>query len=117
MKKIFVSAVLLLFCSTLIFAGDIDGKWRGKVDSDMGTFEFTITYKVDGELLSGVMTSEMGDAPFTDGKINGNEFEYQIGIMDFVIKHKGKVLNENEIQITSDSEFGNSEFKMTKVEE
>ena len=112
-----ISAILLLFCSTLVLAANIDGKWKGKVESDMGTFEFTMTYKVDSQVLSGVMSGEMGDVPFSDGKINGDEFEYQINFGDFSIKHKGKVLNDNEIQITSESEFGNSEFKLTKVEE
>ena len=39
--------------------------------------------KVDGEKLSGTISSEMGEVVFTDGKIEGETFEYKLDIKVF----------------------------------
>lgn len=116
MKKIFVSAFLMLFCSTILFATKIDGKWAASIDTDNGTFEFTLTYKVDGEKLSGILSSDMGELEFTDGKIAGDTFEYKFEIEGYSITHKGKVLNDKEIKISSSGDYGENEFTIKKIE-
>jgi hypothetical protein len=115
MKKIVVSVMMLLFCTTMLFASKIDGKWAASVDTDNGTFEFTLTYKVDGEKLSGVLASEMGELEFTDGKVNGEMFEYKFEIEGYSITHKGKLLNDNEIQIKSSGDYGENEMIIKRV--
>lgn len=115
MKKIFASAFLLLFCTTILFASKIDGSWAASVDTDNGTFEFTLTYKVDGEKISGTLSSEMGDLDFTDGKVTGDSFEYKFEIEGYSIMHKGKVLNDKEIKINSSGDYGDSEYVIKKI--
>jgi hypothetical protein len=115
MKRTFVLTVILLFCSTILFASKIDGKWAATVDTDNGTFDFTLTYKVDGEKLSGTLSSEMGEITFTDGKINGDTFEYKFDIEGYSITHKGTVLNEKEIKIKSSGDYGESEYVIKKI--
>ncbi|NQU54898.1 MAG: hypothetical protein HQ522_20445 [Bacteroidetes bacterium] len=115
MKKILGSTFMLLFCTTMLFASKIDGKWAASVDTDNGTFEFTLTYKVDGEKLSGTMVSEMGELEFADGKVNGDTFEYKFEIEGYSITHKGKVLNDNEIQIKSSGDYGENEYVIKKI--
>jgi hypothetical protein len=118
MNKIYVSSIMLLLCSTLVMASKIDGKWKATIESDaMGTMEFTLEYKVDGESLSGTLISDFGDLPITGGKVNGNEFEYKIDVMDSIIEHKGKLINDNEITIKSIGGQGESEFTITRIPE
>lgn len=115
MKKIFTSAILLLFCSSILLASKIDGSWAASVDSDNGTFEFTLIYKVEGNKLSGTLSSEMGDLDFTDGKVEGDTFEYNFEIQGYSIKHKGKVLNDKEIKISSSGDYGENEYIIKKI--
>ena len=114
MKKAFISTIMLLLCSTLVFASKVDGKWGTTIDTDNGPFSFTVVYKVDGEKLSGSFSSDMGDLDFTGGKISGDEFEYSFDIDGYIIKHKGKLV-EGEIKIKSSGDYGESEFTMKKV--
>ena len=116
MKKIFAITLTLLLCSSLAFASKIEGKWAASIDTDNGTFEFTLDYKVDGEKLSGTISSDMGSLDFTDGKIEGETFEYKLDIDGYVIKHKGKILNEKEIEISSSGDYGERDFVIKKVE-
>jgi len=117
MKKIFVSTLMLLVCTTIVFASKIDGKWAASVDTDSGVFDFTLTYKVDGEKLSGIIASDMGELEFTDGKISGDTFEYKFYIEGYSITHKGTVLNEKEIKIKSSGDYGENEFTIKKMKE
>lgn len=116
MKKTFFVTILLMICSTMVFASKIDGKWAASIDTDNGTFEFTLTYKVDGEKLSGVLASDMGELEFSDGKVAGDIFEYTFDIEGYSITHKGKVLNDKEIKISSSGDYGENEFTIKKVE-
>lgn len=116
MKKIFVSAFLMLLCSTLLFASKIDGTWSATIETDNGPFSFTITYKVDGEKLSGVLSSDMGEVTFDDGKITGETFKYKFYIDSYTLYHEGTVINEKEIKIKSTGDYGESEFTIKKVE-
>jgi len=115
MKKIVVSIFMVLFCTTMLFASKIDGKWAASVDTDNGTFDFTLTYKVDGDKLSGTISTEMGDLEFTDGKVNGDTFEYKFDIEGYSITHKGKILNDNEIKILSSGDYGENEYVIKKI--
>lgn len=117
MKKILVSTFLMLFCSTFLFASGIEGKWSASIETDNGDFSFTITYNVDGENLSGIISSDMGDVTFKDGKIEGDTFKYEFYLDSYTISHEGKVLNDKEIKIKSSGDYGDSEFTIKKIEE
>ncbi len=117
MKKNLLLTGLLILFSTMLFAADIDGKWNAKVETDMGEFTFVMEYKADGEKLSGTMiSSDMGNLQFTDGKISGNEIEYTIDMQGMLLKYKGTI-DGDKINMKSTSDFGDNEFVMTRVKE
>jgi hypothetical protein len=116
MKKTLFTFVFMLFCSIVILAADLDGKWKGSINTDMGEISFTMVYKVDGEKVTGSMISEMGDMQITDGKITGNEIEYSFDVQGMKIKHTGKI-DGDKINMKSISEFGNNDFVLTRVKE
>jgi hypothetical protein len=117
MKKIFISFAMMILCSTMVFASKVDGKWKASIETDNGTFEFTVVYKVDGEKITGEFFSEYGNLAFGPGKMIGEkEFEYTFDIDYVKNTHKGKLVNDNEILIKSNNANGDErEIKLTKV--
>jgi len=115
MKKYFISAVMVLFCSTVLFASKVEGKWDASIETDNGPFEFSVIYKVDGDKISGEFTSDYGNLEFGEGKISENEFEYSFDIEGVKNTHKGKLISDNEILIKYSNENGNEgEFTFKK---
>ncbi len=113
MKKFLVSAVLVLLCSTALFASKVEGKWFTTIETDNGPFSFSSEFVVAGDKITGTLASDMGSVEITDGKITGDEFEYSFLIEYNTIKHKGKVIDGKLIIKTSGS-YGDSEFTMTR---
>jgi hypothetical protein len=94
-----ISVLLLLVLSIAINAQNIDGKWKGKMTTPNGDFELTFNFKVNVATLTGEVSSEMGSMPIENGKVNGNEFTFDINVNDQAISHTGK-LEGNVIKIT-----------------
>lgn len=117
MKKIFILTILTLLCSGVLFATDINGKWKGSLETENGAMELTFVYKVVGEKISGTISTEMGEIIIPEGKITGETFEYVLDVQGSSIKHSGKIINEKEIKIKSSGDYGDSEFTIKKIEE
>lgn len=113
MKKFIVSAVLVLLCSTALFASKVEGKWYATIETDNGPFSFTAEYVVVADKISGTLSSDMGAVEITDGKITADEFEYSFKIDYNTIKHKGKLV-DGKLVIKSSGDYGDSEFTMTR---
>jgi len=89
MKKwLFVFAALILG-AFVCKAGGIEGKWKTSMEGPDGKMEITFTFKADGNVLTGTVGSPMGDLPISNGKINGNEFSFDIDMGGNPMPHKG----------------------------
>ena len=77
----------------------IDGRWVGTASSPQGDFELTFTLKVDGNTLTGKNSSAMGETDLTNGKVNGNEFSFDVDMNGMVISHKCKYLPNDTIEV------------------
>lgn len=118
MKNIFISTVLLIFCSTMVFAADkVAGTWDASIETDNGPFEFQIIYKVEGAVISGQFITDMGDLEFGHGKIDGKEFEYEFEFDYTTYTHKGKLVNKDEILIKQTKDGETTEFTVKRVKE
>lgn len=115
MKTSLLTIFLVLF-SAVLFASDFDGKWKTTIQTDMGEMSFTMDYKVDGETVSGTLSSDMGDLPFSGGKVSGNQIEYTLDIQGMKITHKG-TLDGDKINVKSSGDYGESEFVLTRLDE
>jgi len=117
MKKRILFVFSLVLMGLFVSASNIDGKWKGTVPSmDGGEIELTYIFKVDGDKLTGTISSEMGEIPISEGKVNGDEFEYTLDIQGMVMKTKGKV-NGDEITLTTSSDWGDMESVIKRVKE
>ena len=115
MKKIIIPTLLMLL-STAIFAQNVEGTWTTTMETDNGEYTFFGEYKVEGEVITGRLYSVDGQVEISNGKKNGNEFEYTFELNYYTIKHVGKLV-DGELKMKSITDEGDSEFTMTAVKE
>jgi hypothetical protein len=114
MKKRIISFLLLLFCSSVLFASGIEGKWTATIETDNGPFTFYAEYVVKGEVITGTLYNDQGSIEISNGKINGDEFEYTFELDYNKFKHTGKLV-AGKLKIKSSGDYGESEFTLTRV--
>ena len=97
-------------------AADVAGTWKASVETPNGTFESTFTFKVDGDKLTGTVVGQMGEAPITDGKVNGDKVSFAVtrefNGNTFKITYEGTV-NGNEMKLTVHFPGREEGFEMT----
>ena len=107
----FLLTLALLLGSYTIFAQSLDGSWKGTRETPNGTIEITYTFKVDGDKLTGNLSSSFGEVPIENGKVDGKKFSFSISIQDFTINNSGELISDDEIKIKNER----GEYKMTRV--
>jgi hypothetical protein len=106
MKMIKYVLALVLFASMPVMAADIDGNWKGGIDSPNGSVEMKFTFKMEKDKLTGSMTGPDGTpVPIADGKLAGSQVTFSVSI-DFggnplVIAYKGELVKDKlNLQMT-----------------
>lgn len=91
MKKLLGALAL----AASMFAADATGKWIGKMETPNGSRDVTMTFKAEGEKLTGTVSGRSGDTPIENGKIAGDDISFTVtrkfNDMEFKIDYKGKV--------------------------
>lgn len=110
MRKLLTITSLLALGSLAVWAASVDGKWVAQVPGRDGQArEVTFNFKTDGDTLSGSVTGPRGEAPISDGKINGGEISFsqtlEFGGNEIVLLYKGTVSGD-EIKFTRSREGG-----------
>jgi hypothetical protein len=99
------SLFLLAVVATLTFAAPrayaqagISGDWDVTLQTPMGDNTFQVSMKQDGDKLSGVLKSPMGELPFTGGTLTGSDLKFAFEIdaqgNKIVITMTGKVAGD-----------------------
>jgi hypothetical protein len=112
MKRLSFTCVILflLLAATSILAADATGKWVAQVPGRNGQMrEVTFNLKADGSSLTGSVTTMRGDAPISDGKIDGDNISFT-QVLEFngnsvKLIYKGKVSGDS-IKFTREREGG-----------
>jgi hypothetical protein len=84
-KKIFITATLIAcFAVCLAAATGLAGKWKGSLkDPDGNDHQFHLNFiTVNGEKLVGTAQAEGAPLDINDGKINGNNFSFNVKDQD-----------------------------------
>ena len=98
----------LLLAAVAAFAADINGKWVAQVPGRGGeTREATFTFKADGNQLTGSVTTPRGEAPISEGKIDGADISF-VQVMEF---------NGNEVKLLYKGKVSGDEIKFTRQRE
>jgi hypothetical protein len=123
MKKRFLSAVLLgvsvLILATISAAAqaaktDVTGAWTFTVESGAGTSNPAVTFKQDGEKLTGHYSSQLlGETELT-GTVKGQAIEFTVSadVQGFKInlKYTGTLEGKDSMKGTLASEAGDGTF-------
>jgi len=112
MKYLLTALILFGFMVTNA-QNAIDGKWKGSRDTPNGTMEFTYTFKVQGDTLTGTVKSQFGELPLEKGKVDGKKFSYSISFNGNEMNSTGELVSDDEI-ITKNER---GETKLSRVKE
>ena len=97
--KTYITFLLLLVLTVAGNAQKLDGNWKGKMITPNGDMELLFTFKVDADSLSGNVTSDMGSIPLENGKVNGNEFSFDVNVNGEIYNNKG-VLDGDTVKLS-----------------
>jgi hypothetical protein len=114
MRRAILVLTALMVAAALV-AADVAGKWKAEFTMPDGQTRTSIfTFKVDGDKLTGTVSSPRGEAPIQEGKVSGDEISFvvvrEFGGNEVRIYYKGKVSGD-ELKLTV--EFGERSFEMT----
>jgi hypothetical protein len=120
MKKVLLTAFIAFLCVFVSHAAKIDGKWKTSMENQDGNMEITFVFKVDGEKLTGTVSTPMGEMAISNGKISGNDFSFDVDMGGMALTHKGKIDGEVlKMKVDMPQDFGAGspgEMTLTKVE-
>lgn len=93
----------LLILPASLWATDISGKWKAEAPGGQGNVELTLTFKVDGNKLTGTLDNpEAGPADIKEGRIEGENVSFHldrnVNGMEMKIIWKGKIAGDDEIK-------------------
>ena len=120
MKKVLLTMFITIITVLAGQAEGIGGKWKTSMESPQGSMELTFVFKVDGAKLTGTVSSPMGDIEISNGKVNGNEFSFDIDVMGNTMPHKGKLDGEViklKVDMPDGGMGGPGEMTLKKVKE
>ena len=85
------------------FGADISGSWTASFETQVGTQNYTYTFKVEGNKLTGTAKSNLGEGTIDMGTVNGDDVTFVEHLnyqgMQLDIPYKGKVSGD-EITFT-----------------
>ena len=79
--------VVALITVNVGFAQDINGKWKGQMQTPNGPMDLVFNFKTTGDSLSGTVEGPMGELPITKGKIDGKSFSFDVNAGEMTISH------------------------------
>ena len=108
-----ITALLLLGCMVTNAQNAIDGNWKGSRETPNGTMEFTYTFKVQGDTLTGTTKSQFGEMPLEKGKVDGKKFSYSISFNGHSMDFTGELVSDDQILIKNER----GDTKLSRVKE
>ncbi|HEY7289249.1 MAG TPA: hypothetical protein VH583_05375 [Vicinamibacterales bacterium] len=78
--RITLALVGLLVSAPVFAQTDISGDWDVTISSAQGTNSVTVTFKQEGDKVSGIFKSPMGELPFQGGTLTGNDLKFGFSI-------------------------------------
>lgn len=95
MLRLYSLCVVALWAVSIGHAQDIDGKWKGEMQSPNGPMELTFAFKTSGDSLMGTVTGPMGEMPITNGKVSSDTFTFDVNANEMIISHQCMVMSDS----------------------
>ena len=103
--RILLSVVIVAAMAAAALAADVTGTWKASFDTQIGVQNYTYTFKVEGNKLTGKAKSELAnvETEIAEGTVNGDDISFVENLnfqdMPLRIVYKGKVAGD-EIRFT-----------------
>ena len=108
MRRFLMMSFLAGLLALTAVAADVTGKWVARMAGRNGqTHDVTFTFKAEGNVLTGTVTTRRGDVPISDGKIDGNHISFN-QTMEF---------NGNTVRLSYRGTLAGDEIKLTRTRE
>jgi len=119
MIRISILGILLLALAAPGFSADVTGKWTSTFDTAIGVQNYTYTFKVDGEKLTGTAKSQFAETAITEGSVKGDAIAFvenlEVEGQPLRIEYKGKVAGD-EVKLTRQvGEFATEEIVLKRA--
>ena len=102
-KKVLLSTFTGIVISMFAFAADITGTWTASFDTQIGVQNYTYTFKVEGNKLTGHVKSQYSDGDISEGTVKGDDISFVENLtfegMPLRVVYKGKISGD-EIKLT-----------------
>src|SRR5215207_4182494 len=102
-RNLLLSSLVLLAVCAVAIAADFNGTWTATIETQVGVQNYTYTFKVEGEKLTGKTKSQFGESDITEGVIKGDDISFVENLnyegMPLKITYKGKIAGD-EIKFT-----------------
>jgi len=98
LRAISIASVLALTVA-LASAADVSGKWTAQMQGRDGqSHDVNFNFAVNGDQLTGTVSTPRGDVDITDGKVQGNQISFTqtmtFGDREVKINYKGTVSDD-----------------------
>lgn len=94
-RNFLIGLVLVSGLALMVISSDINGKWKGKMEGPNGEVGLVFTFKAEGDTLAGNVEGPMGTMDISNGKINGDDFSFDLSFGGMTINHECKVLGDS----------------------
>ena len=117
LRRLLICIVIAFSFLSFTLGTPIDGKWEGKMTGPQGDMEMVFMFKVNGESLTGTVTTPMGDVEIINGKVNGDDFTFDVDVNGMLISHVCKKQDETISMKVPDMQGASSEIILNRVDE
>ncbi len=87
--------VVALLTASVAFAQDINGKWKGQMQTPNGPMDLVFNFKANGDSLGGTVEGPMGEMPISKGKIDGKSFSFDVNAGEMTISHQCTAMGDS----------------------
>ena len=87
--------VVALLAVNIGLAQDINGKWKGQMQTPNGSMDLVFSFKAIGDSLTGTVESPMGELPVTNGHIKGKTFSFDVTAGEMTISHQCTAMGDS----------------------
>ena len=104
-RTLMLSILACMAMCAIAWAADFNGTWTAAIDTQIGVQNYTFTFKVEGEKLTGKAKSLFAEAEtdITEGVVKGDDISFVENLnfqgMPLRITYKGKISGD-EIKFT-----------------
>ena len=104
-RSVLISMLVIAASAAVLVAADFNGVWTASIETQVGVQNYTFTFKVEGERLTGRAKSAFAnaDTEITEGTVKGDDISFVENLvyegMPLRITYKGKISGD-EIKFT-----------------